>query len=227
MNQNTGRNWTLVQIIGAGMGRTSTMSLKQALETLGFKPCHHMLEIRNVPHTADGWQRAALGQTVDFAALLEGYEASCDWPSAAFWRELLQRFPDAKVILTERPDEKWWQSISNTIFKSLRLPPAEDATPERLAQRAMARAVIIDKTFGGEVDDREHVLSIYCAHNAAVKAEVPPEQLLVFDGAKGWEPLCRFLAVPVPDEPYPNTNTTEDFQGRWTPEQRAAAGLPS
>lgn len=227
MNQNTGRNWTLVQIIGAGMGRTSTMSLKQALETLGFKPCHHMLEMRNVPHTADGWQRAALGQTMDFAALLEGYEASCDWPSAAFWRELLQRFPDAKVILTERPDEKWWQSISNTIFKSLRLPPAEDATPERLAQRAMARAVIIDKTFGGEVDDREHVLSIYRAHNAAVKAEVPPEQLLVFDGAKGWEPLCRFLAVPVPDEPYPNTNTTEDFQGRWTPEQRAAAGLPS
>jgi len=217
----------LVQIVGAGMGRTSTMSLKQALEMLGFEPCHHMMEMRNVPQATDGWHRAALGERVDFAALLEGYKASCDWPSAAFWRELVQRFPEAKVILTERPEEQWWQSISKTIFTSLRLPPAEDVTLERQAQRATARAVIIDKTFGGEVDDREHVLRIYRAHNAAVKAEVPPDRLLVFDGGLGWAPLCRFLGVPVPDEPYPNTNTTADFQSRWTPEQREAAGLPS
>ena len=217
----------MVQIVGAGMGRTSTMSLKQALEMLGFAPCHHMMEMRNVPDTANGWQRAALGEPVNFAELLKGYKASCDWPSAAFWRQLLATFPAAKVILTERPEEAWWQSISNTIFKSLRLPPAADATPERLAQRAMARAVIIDGVFGGEVDDREHVLRIYRAHNAAVKAEVPPEKLLVFDGAMGWEPLCEFLGVPVPAEPYPNTNSTADFQARWTPEQRASAGLPS
>ena len=217
----------MIQIVGAGMGRTSTMSLKQALEMLGFAPCHHMTEMRNVPQTSDGWRRAALGEAVDFAALLAGYQASCDWPSAAFWRQILQRFPAAKVILTERPEEQWWQSISNTIFKSLRLPPAEDATPERLAQREMAKAVIIDGTFGGEVDDREHVLRIYRAHNAAVKAEVPPERLLVFDGGQGWAPLCAFLGVPVPEAPYPNTNTTEDFQARWTPEQRAAAGLSS
>lgn len=215
----------MVQVIGAGMGRTSTMSLKLALETLGFAPCHHMLEMRNVPQTAAGWHRAALGEAVDFAALLAGYKASCDWPSAAFWRELMRTFPDAKVVLTERPEEDWWQSISQTIFKVLRLPPDPDAPPERLAQRAMARAVIIDGVFGGEVDDRAHVVSIYRAHNIAVKAEVPAEKLLVFDGAEGWGPLCDFLGVPVPQTPYPNTNTTADFQARWTPEQRAAAGL--
>ncbi len=217
----------MVQIIGAGMGRTSTMSLKQALEMLGFNPCHHMMEMRNVPDTAEGWHKAALGEAVDFAALLQGYKASCDWPSAAFWRELRQVFPDAKVILTERPEEKWWQSISQTIFTSLRLPPDPNAAPTRPAQRAMAKAVIIDKTFGGEVDDRNHVLNVYRAHNAAVKAEVPAKQLLVFDGADGWEPLCAFLGVPVPSEPYPSINTTAEFQGRWTPEQRAAAGLTS
>jgi len=217
----------MVQIIGAGMGRTSTMSLKEALETLGFKPCHHMMEMRNVPDTAEGWRRAALGEDVDFAALLAGYEASCDWPSSAFWRELRGAFPDAKVILTERPEEKWWLSISNTIFKSLRLPPAADAPPTRFVQWAMAKAVIIDRVFGGEVDDREHVLRVYRAHNAAVRAEVPADKLLVFDGADGWQPLCEFLGVPVPEIPYPNTNTTADFQGRWTPEQRAAAGLGS
>ncbi|MCA8927804.1 MAG: sulfotransferase family protein [Alphaproteobacteria bacterium] len=217
----------MVQIIGAGMGRTSTMSLKQALEMLGFRPCHHMMEMRNVPETAEGWLRAAQGEAVDFAALLKGYRASCDWPSSAFWRELMQTFPDAKVILTERPEEKWWQSISRTIFQSLRLPPDPDATPTRPVQRAMAKAVIIDKVFGGEVDDREHVLSVYRAHNAAVKAEVPVDKLLVFDGADGWAPLCAFLGVPVPDEAYPNTNSTADFQARWTPDQRAAAGLGS
>jgi hypothetical protein len=136
-------------------------------------------------------------------------------------------FPEAKVILTERPDEKWWQSISNTIFKSIRMPPTEDMPPERVVQRAMAKAVIIDKTFGGEVDDREHVLCVYRAHNAAVKAEVPADQLLIFEGADGWAPLCAFLGVPIPDQPYPSTNTRADFQGRWSPEQRAAAGLSS
>ena len=217
----------MVQIIGAGMGRTSTMSLKQALEILGFDPCHHMMEMRNVPDTSDGWRRAALAEDVDFAELLAGYKASCDWPSAAFWRELRGVFPDAKVILTERPDEKWWQSISSTIFKSIRMPPTEDMSPERVVQRAMAKAVIIDKTFDGKVDDREHVLRVYRAHNAAVKAEVPAAQLLVFEGADGWEPLCTFLGVRIPDQPYPSTNTTADFQGRWSSEQRAAAGLSS
>jgi len=217
----------MVQIIGAGMGRTSTMSLKQALEILGFDPCHHMMEMRVVPDTAAGWHRAALGEDVDFAELLTGYKASCDWPSAAFWRELRGVFPEAKVILTERPDEKWWQSISNTIFKSIRMPPTEDMPPERVVQRAMAKAVIIDKLFGGEVDDREHVLCVYRAHNAAVKAEVPADQLLIFEGADGWAPLCAFLGVPIPDQPYPSTNTRADFQGRWSPEQRAAAGLSS
>ena len=204
----------MVQIIGAGMGRTSTMSLKQALEMLGFNPCHHMMEMRNVPETAEGWHKAALGEDVDFAALLKGYKASCDWPSSAFWRELRGVFPEAKVILTERPDEKWWQSISNTIFKSLRLPPDPDAPPTRPAQRAMARAVIIDKVFGGEVDDREHVLRVYRDHNAAVKAEVPADKLLVFDGTDGWEPLCAFLGVPAPAEAFPRTNHREEFWDR-------------
>lgn len=213
----------MVQVIGAGMGRTSTMSLKQALEMLGFDPCHHMMEMRNVPHTADGWRRAALGEDVDYAALLQGYKASCDWPSSAFWRQLMATFPDAKVILTERPEEKWWQSISQTIFQSLSEPPTPGLPPERQAQRAMAQEVIFKHTFGGKVDDREHVLAVYRAHNAAVKAEVPPDKLLVFEGADGWEPLCHFLGVPVPAEPYPNTNSTAEFRERMVARRVEAA----
>ena len=213
----------MVQVIGAGMGRTSTMSLKTALEMLGFDPCHHMMEMRNVPDTAEGWRRAAEGEDVDLAALLQGYNASCDWPSAAFWHPLSERFPVAKVVLTERPEEKWWQSISNTIFRSLRLPLPDDAPPERVAQRAMAKAVILDRTFGGKVDDREHVLDVYRAHNAAVKATISPDRLLVFEGADGWEPLCSFLGVPVPDQPYPNTNSTAEFQARMPGVQPTAA----
>jgi len=213
----------MVQIIGAGMGRTSTASLKAALERLGYAPCHHMFEIRNVPHTADGWRRAALGEKVDFAALLQGYKASCDWPSAAFWKPLSERFPHAKIILTERPEEAWWQSISQTIFASLTSKLPEDTPPERRAQREMAEEVIVRGTFGGKVFDREHVLRIYHAHNAAVKATIPPERLLAFDGAQGWEPLCAFLGVPVPDEPYPNTNSTAEFQARVEERQRTAS----
>jgi hypothetical protein len=209
----------MVRVIGAGMGRTSTLSLKTALEKLGFAPCHHMLEMRNVPHTADGWRRGALGEEVDFAALLEGYEASCDWPSAAFWKQLVGRFPKSKVILTERPEDDWWRSISQTIFVSLTSPRQSDIPPERRAQRDMAEEVILRHTFGGRVDDREHVLDIYRAHNAEVKATIPPDRLLVFDGAHGWQPLCAFLEVPVPDEPYPNTNSTAEFQARFQERQ--------
>lgn len=212
----------MIQVIGAGMGRTSTMSLKTGLEMLGFAPCHHMMEMAKVPHTADGWRRAALGENVDFAALLEGYEASCDWPSAAFWKPLSERFPDAKVILTERPEEKWWASISRTIFVSLS-SPREQVSPERRKQRDMAEEVILNYTFGGNVTNKEHVLSVYRAHNAAVKATIPPERLLVFDGADGWEPICSFLEVPVPDEAYPNTNSTAEFRDRMLERQRQAA----
>lgn len=213
----------MVQVLGAGMGRTSTMSLKTALEQLGFTPCHHMMEMRNVPHTADGWRRAALGEDVDFAALLEGYQASCDWPSAAFWKPLSERFPEAKVILTERPEEKWWASISQTIFVSLTSPRLPNVTPERAMQREMAEEVILNHTFGGKVFDKENVLSVYRAHNAAVKATIPPERLLVFDGADGWEPLCAFLEVPVPAEPYPNTNSTAEFRDRMHERQALEA----
>ena len=199
------------------------MSLKHALEILGLRPCHHMMEMRNVPHTAEGWHKAAKGEDVDFAALLAGYKASCDWPSAAFWRELRQVFPDAKVILTERPDDQWWASISQTIFVSL-TSPREQVSPERRAQRDMAEEVILRHTFGGNVTDKNHVLNVYRAHNAAVKATIPPERLLVFDGAEGWEPLCAFLGVPVPDEPYPNTNSTAEFQARFHARQQQAAG---
>lgn len=212
----------MVQVIGAGIGRTSTMSLKTALEMLGFAPCHHMTEMANVRHTADGWRRAALGEDVDFATLLEGYEASCDWPSAAFWQPLSERFPDAKIILTERPEEQWWASISQTIFISL-TSPREQVSAERREQRDMAEEVILNHTFGGNVQDKEHVLAVYRAHNAAVKATIPPARLLVFDGADGWEPLCAFLGVPVPDEPYPNTNSTAEFRERMLERQRQAA----
>ena len=202
-----------LRVVGAGFGRTGTNSLKLALEQLGFGPCHHMFEVRDHPEQMPFWQAAARGETADWDAVFAGYGACVDWPAARYWRQIAAHYPDAKVLLSVRPEEKWIKSVHSTIYPVMRdrneTPPGQ--TRERLD---MAYEIIVEQTFGGRLDDAEHAMAIYRAHGDEVRAAIAPERLLTYDVAEGWQPLCDFLAVPVPDGPFPRTNTTKDFRER-------------
>jgi hypothetical protein len=200
-----------LQVIGAGFGRTGTLSLKLALEQLGFGPCYHMMEVFHRPGDSEKWEAAARGVPTDWASFLKGFRAAIDWPACHFWRALHAAFPDAKVILTERDPESWYASISKTIFESMAGPPSDD--PIRAAQHKMGRLIVSDLTFGNRFD-KEHVLDVYRRHNETVKRAIPASQLLVYDAPQGWKPLCDFLGVAVPDAPFPKTNSTEEFRTR-------------
>ncbi len=205
-----------IKVIGAGYGRNGTLSLKQALEKLGFDQCYHMMTLDQAKDEDLAWLKLNRGETVDFDKLFEGYQASVDWPSCNFWREQMAAYPEAKVILSERDPEAWYASIMKTIYPSsvaMRDQVQNSDDPDPLWQRRseMVFELIWDGLFDGRLDDKDHVISVYLAHNQQVKDEVPADKLLVFNSAEGWAPLCEFLEVPVPDEPYPKTNTSEDF----------------
>lgn len=198
-----------LSVIGAGFGRMGTLSLKHALEQLGFAPCHHMTEVFANPQQAPQWHAAARGEAVDWDALLKGYKALVDWPGCHFWRELAAHYPDAKVILSTRDHERWYESMTNTIFRVI----GGDLPPEGPARDVaeMAGYVVRDKTFGGNLD-KAHVLDVLAKHEAEVKRSIPASRLLVFNVSEGWDPLCRFLGVSVPETPFPRTNSAEEFQ---------------
>lgn len=209
-----------IRVIGAGIGRTGTASLKRALEQLGFDKCYHMDEVAT-DHAAM-WIDAAEGKTVNWDALFNGYQAAVDLPPYAFYAELIAYYPDAKVILTLREPEEWYESASQTIF---RLPPPILVRLLRLISKfshklkrltdmeRVARKVGIEYFFNNDLS-RENSINVFNRHNDTVQRTVPPERLLVYDVKQGWEPLCRFLGVAVPDFPFPHKNTREDFSSR-------------
>ncbi len=202
-----------IKVIGAGYGRTGTMSLKLALEQLGFDKCYHMMEVNQHPEHFGMWAAINRGEEVDLPALFEGYQASVDYPSAIFWQEQMAAFPDARVLLSLRDPEKWYESIMNTIYpSSSSMVHAEDEQMQYFGNWAME--IVWNKLFDGHMDDKEHVISVYNAHNQNVIDTVPEEKLLVFDAKEGWEPLCQFLEVPIPENDFPRVNTTEQFQER-------------
>ncbi len=206
-----------LSVVGAGLGRTGTLSLKHALEELGLGPCYHMKEVFEHLDHVPLWDRAAEGLPVDWDALFSGYKSAVDFPAAAFYRELAGRYPDAKVILTVRDPGRWHRSVSETI-----LPTLTQNQPEWLAEwGVMVRKAILERIFGGNVTDRAHMIGCYERHNAEVKQVIPASRLLVYEVSEGWEPLCRFLGVPVPDAEFPRANTTEEFQTRIAPLFRA------
>jgi hypothetical protein len=215
-----------IKVIGAGFGRTGTLSTKGALEHLGLGPCYHMMEVVSRPENADAWYDAAqtdpVGCEANWDDIFDGYNSTVDWPSCHFWRPLSEHYPDAKVILTLRDEEAWWASISKTIFRNFQTQ--DDVNDkDRLRVRRMSRDLIVDKVFNGNLTDKEHALAIYRRNIEEVKAGLPPERLLVFDVAMGWEPLCAFLELPVPDIPFPRTNNTKEFQERVAARQAAKA----
>ena len=199
-----------LQVIGAGLGRTGTLSLKAALEQLGFGPCYHMTRIFEHVEHGPMWQQFAAGERGDWDSLLGDYNAAVDWPASYFWRELAAFYPQAKVILTVRDAARWFNSIDNTLFRFMRSPVTPDDEAAR-RQIVMARDIVQKRTFDDRIDDRDHVIDTFERHTRAVQAALPAERLLTYDVAQGWEPLCAFLGVPVPDQPFPCVNAQQEL----------------
>jgi hypothetical protein len=196
-----------LRVIGAGFGRTGTNSLQEALEKLGFAPCHHCFSETQSRKRWKHWAAAERGEKVAWDEVFEGFAAAVDWPSTYFWRELSDHYPDAKVILTVRPVDSWYESIRTTLI------PWWHRVRNELNTLPELRSIfeINRRAFGDRLDDPDHVKAVYVAHNEEVTRTIPAERLLVVEVGKGWEPLCRFLDVPVPDEPYPTANKRDDF----------------
>ncbi|MFW6723639.1 sulfotransferase family protein [Streptomyces sp. MAR4 CNY-716] len=212
----------MLEVIGAGVGRTGTLSLKTALERLGFGPCHHMLGLFEDPGQIPMWQAASRGEAVDWRQVYAEYRSTVDWPGARFWREISGAFPEAKVVLTVRDPESWYASAASSIHAAAVAPPPEDADEGFLRLREMSLEVVWDGVFDGRFTDKEHALKVVAEHDAAVREGVDAGRLLVFRVSEGWEPLCGFLGVPVPDEPFPRSNE----RGRFMDEvrERSAVG---
>jgi len=210
-----------VKVIGVGVGRTGTLSLKAALERLGFGPCFHGRHVLDHPDRLPLWRAAAAGEPVDWAALFAGYAATVDWPGAAYWRQLVTAFPQAKIILTVREPDGWYDSVDATIYRMFgygppdaRVSEARSVVPGLDTFTEFHRRTIWDGFFGGRFADREHAIGIYRRHNDAVRETVPADRLLTIAPGAGWAPLCSFLGVAAPDEPYPHLNDPERFWAR-------------
>lgn len=202
-----------IQVIGAGVGRTGTYSLKLAINQLGLGPCHHMEAVlHNMPMQVPLWS-AALNGEPDWNAIYDGFESAVDWPTAAFFRDLLKAFPSAKFILTERDPDNWADSFGATIYKLL--AGRDEGPPEMKAWLDMANDTI-DKTGFPAGLDRDQLAQAFVAHNEAVKATIPADQLLIYEVKQGWAPLCEFLGVPVPAGEFPRTNDRAEFWDRVT-----------
>jgi hypothetical protein len=196
-----------LRVVGAGVGRTGTLSLKAALEQLLGGPCYHMLEVFEHPPHVALWRQAASSSSIDWDALVGGYVATTDFPACLFWPELMERHPDAIVLLSTRRDTKtWWESASQTIFAidPASLPGEMEAWYEMWSAIATAR-------FTEQTSDETAACAAYERHNAAVRSAVPPGRLVEWSPGDGWAPLCDALGVPVPAEPFPHLNTRADF----------------
>jgi hypothetical protein len=197
-----------LRVVGAGVGRTGTESLKMALERLLGGPCYHMVELFGRPDDVTRWRRAVDGPA-DWDDLLAGYVAAVDWPASAFWRELSGAYPDALVLLSVRDVDAWWTSASNTIFS-----PEVTEHREQSPFPAGWPHDLISARFTPGWQNEDEAKAAYVRHNDEVRAEVPVERLLEWSPGDGWEPICAALGLEVPGEPFPHANTTEMFKAR-------------
>ena len=199
-----------LEVIGSGLGRTGTKSLQTALNVLGFGPCYHMMELFAHRERMPLWIEAGRGHA-DWETIFDGYRSTVDYPSAAYWRELADHYPQAKVIHTVRDPEAWVESTQATIFR-----------PDGFAATAMASAGPMADFFKSFVkpplidhlNDREWLADHFRRHTEELKAAIPPERLLLYEVSEGWERLCAFLGVPVPETPFPAENDRAEFVAR-------------
>jgi Sulfotransferase domain len=203
-----------IKVIGAGLGRTGTSSLKSALEELGFFRCYHMVDV--LAHLAHAriWNAAARREPVDWDALFQGYQATVDWPSCSFYEDLMRHYPEAKVILTVRDPESWHESARQTIYHARLVFPRWLPLPPHMREYLrMLDMLIWNGMFKGRFEDKVHAIDVFNRHNEQVRRVVPAERLLVYDIKEGWAPLCAFLGVPVPDgKLFPKLNDARGFR---------------
>lgn len=211
-----------IRIIGAGFGRTGTTSLEAALEELGFGPCYGMQDALASPGHAEAWDAASRGEVVDWRELLRGYRSALDWPVASFYAEIMEAHPGARVILTVRDPEGWYESSLGTIYGSPRTFYASPVLsllrrfePQTGRTARMMEGVIWNGTFSGRFEERGHAIDVFERHNQEVRRRVPPDKLLIYSVKQGWAPLCEFLGVEEPvGKPFPHLNDTESFLGQ-------------
>ena len=204
-----------LKIVGSGLGRSGTMSMKLALEQLGFGPCHHMIEVFGHPETVPLWVDAAEGRP-DWDLIFKDYVSMVDYPGCRYWRQLADRYPDAKVLHTVRDPDAWFDSTQATIFAqgsmSMNAPPP---------MRQFFGGLLGD--FGDKIHDRAFMTDYFRRHTAEVEATIPTERLLTFHAGEGWDRLCAFLGVPVPEAPFPMVNTRDEFRARVAAHNAAPA----
>lgn len=225
-----------LEVIGAGLGRTGTTSLKAALEALGYGPCYHMTEVFAHPEHVPFWEAARRGEAVDWETVFSDYRAAVDWPAAAYYESLMLAYPEAKVILTVRDPERWYESVRSTIYTVRGMVSSPFfSLGARLVPRLrhLRRAALMvsglawDDTFGGRFEDREHATRTFERLNERVVERLPQERLLIYSVSEGWGPLCDFLGVEPPDEPFPSLNDARSFRRmtRTVPALAAASAI--
>jgi hypothetical protein len=196
-----------MKAIGAGFGRTGTSSLQAALEELLGGKCYHMKDIMTQPSQLKAWHEFAVGKTskMDWERLFTGYVASVDCPACIYYKEIMEVFPEAKIILTVRDSQSWWKSFNRlmSLVNKVRLLSFFIPKLRKLSQ--FADKIIIANVFGGRME-KENCINIFERHNQEVRELVPKDRLLEYDIAQGWKPLCEFLGVAVPKKPFPHLN---------------------
>ena len=198
-----------LRVVGAGLGRTGTHSLKLAFEQLLEAPCYHMMELFGHPADIEHWQSAAEGVMPDWYRLFANYRAAVDWPASAYWSELAEAFPDAIVVLSTRPTDEWWRSADRTIWEASQRPVPPD--PVAQAQMTMVKRMLAER-FTPQWSDEAASKAAYERHNERVRASVAPERLVEWQPGDGWGRLCAALDLPVPNNAFPHVNTTDELR---------------
>jgi len=200
-----------LRVVGAGLPRTATRSLKDALERLLGGRCYHMTEVFQHLDDVPTWRAALRRDEIDWRSFPPDCVATMDWPASAFWRELAEASPDAVILLSTRDSAAtWWESADETIFPVLR-KPVEQPENEEWQQMVLELA---RREIGPAWDDAERAQAFYERHNEEVRRRAPADRLLDWQAGDGWEPLCEALGLPVPDEPFPRVNTREEWLAR-------------
>jgi len=201
----------MLRVIGAGLPRTGTTTVKAALETLLGGTCYHMDEAVVRPGDLDRWYRVVDGETSLLPSILGDCAAAVDWPASAYWPELAELYPDALVLLSVRDDAAaWWSSMDVTVMGAFR------RVSDRVGDDFFAMLHGLWRRSLGELsDDAETAMALYDRYLDRVRATVPKDRLLEWNPKDGWAPICEALGVPVPDEPVPHLNTRADWARRY------------
>jgi len=211
-----------MKLIGAGLPRTGTLTQKVALEMLGFGPCYHMVNVLGDLGLVQPWAEALAGNA-DWPTIFDGFHSTVDWPAGFFYRELLEVYPDAKVLLSVRDPATWEKSMRDTVWSvyygsSLMCHISQAAAvvdPPWQSYLDLMTGLLWEGrgTLADGHDQPAGMIDAMRRHTEAVKRHVPAEQLLIWDPGDGWEPLCAFLGGRLSGDAPPPPQRQPDVQG--------------